>query len=609
MKFLHYRREWVIQSSPEAFWPFISDTFRLNYDRGNFALSSALPRGVRLPNAYHHLRASLLEMEEAPFQWSRPNVYTSYKRFRPNLLLDEIRVNTELWPRAAGGTQVIYEMWVSPGSVIGYLIVPFILYFTINSFDAPIQRYDKIARQPRPSPFAIQPRSVNFAPGGRARLAALQAELRACPVPPDLAERLVEFLSTADDLTVSRLRPYALADHWQVRRQTLLELCLWATRVGLLELRWDVLCPLCRGAKESAATLGTLAANVHCPTCNINFDANFESSVEVVFRITAALRPAQLGEFCVGGPQLTPHIVAQQLLQPSEQRALALQLEEGQYRWRALELSGQRTAQVSASGSAEATLTVQTGGWSEADLTLAPQTTLRLVNATPAEQLVILERTAWADFAVMAKEVTSLQVFRDLFASEALRPGEHITVGSLTVLFTDLRDSTRLYRRAGDAVAFGRVMQHFDVLKQAIAAEGGAIVKTIGDAVMATFVQPVSAVRALLHAQAALPTPPLGTPPLQLKAGIHYGPCIAVTLNERLDYFGSTVNLAARLESVCGKTDARLALSDAVWRDPEVRAYFAAHPALEATSTPTQVRGFEGELIEVWLVREGVARE
>ena len=126
-------------------------------------------------------------------------------------------------------------------------------------------------------------------------------------------------------------------------------------------------------------------------------------------------------------------------------------------------------------------------------------------------------------------------MFSDLFANEALRPGERITVGSLTVLFTDLRDSTRLYRENGDAVAFGRVLDHYDVLRAAITDEQGALVKTIGDSVMAVFQRPVQALRAVFRAQAILANPPTGQMALHLKAGIHTGPCVAVTLNERLD--------------------------------------------------------------------------
>src|SRR5260370_41708682 len=106
-----------------------------------------------------------------------------------------------------------------------------------------------------------------------------------------------------------------------------------------------------------------------------------------------------------------------------------------------------------------------------------------------------------------------------------------------------------MYREVGGARAFGRLMNRFDVLKQAIAYEAGALVKTIGVAVMAVFRHPAGALRAMLHAQQRLASAPDGLRPLTLKAGLHTGPCIAVTLNDRLDYFGSTVNLAARLEA------------------------------------------------------------
>src|SRR5258708_20082894 len=107
-------------------------------------------------------------------------------------------------------------------------------------------------------------------------------------------------------------------------------------------------------------------------------------------------------------------------------------------------------------------------GWPDGETVLNNPATLLLRNETNAEQLFILERMAWSDQAATAAEVTSLQMFRDLFANEALRPGERISVGSLTVLFTDLRDSTRLYRYRGDAVPFAQVLHHYHVPRAAL---------------------------------------------------------------------------------------------------------------------------------------------
>ena len=245
-------------------------------------------------------------------------------------------------------------------------------------------------------------------------------------------------------------------------------------------------------------------------------------------------------------------------------------------------------------------------GWPEQEERLAPHATIHLENASGDEQLLILERTMWSDQAVTAVEVITLQTFRDLFASEALRPGQQISVGSLTVVFTDLRDSTRMYGTIGDAPAFGRVMDHFEVLRAAIEAEGGSVVKTIGDAVMAVFRRPLAAVRAMLAAQQTMAAQPPGDHPLVLKVGIHHGPCISVTLNERLDYFGSTVNIAARIQQLAAGDD--LVVSETVWHDPEVEEWIAhGEPGLVIEGFQTSLKGIEGHY-DVWRVRRPNAK-
>jgi len=228
---------------------------------------------------------------------------------------------------------------------------------------------------------------------------------------------------------------------------------------------------------------------------------------------------------------------------------------------------------IHSSGREAAVVTASPDACEDDDISLMPNAKLTFENKTESEQLFLMERMAWTDQAATAAEVTALQIFRDLFSSEALRPGEQISVGSLTVLFTDLRNSTRLYVEIGDATAFGRVMNHFDVLKRSIAEADGALVKTIGDAVMAVFREPAAALKAMIDAQRLLAAPPDGSAPLTLKAGIHAGPCIAVTLNDRLDYFGSTVNTAARLEALSTGDD--VVISQAVYEDPEVQEMIA----------------------------------
>ena len=584
LKELVYRFELDLESSPEQLWPLVSDTNRFNRDAGVPAVER---RGVGR-NARRRLRLSKLgvpiEWEEEPFEWISPYRFSVGRRYVTGPLAS-MRTTLELTPRSGGGTRLNYEVRVQPRGVVGRLASGVEIGFrSRRRFAAVFRSYDAPAREPEHPPST---RTAATGQIGVARRALLGAGS-----PPDLVDRLCRFVEEADDLSVGRIRPYALADSWEAERRAVLELCLEATRHGLLELRWELLCPLCRGTTAAERSLGDAGREVHCDTCLIDYTADFDRSVELTFRPSPGVRSVEAAEFCVAGPQVTPHVVAQQLLPAGSRRTLAAQLEPGRYRLRAVDVPGALPVVVSTGGAAEAEVQTLAAGWAAAEeLALAEASTVHLENATADEQLLVLERTTWSDQAATAAEVTALQVFRDLFASEALRPGEPISVGSLAVVFTDLKGSTRYYREIGDAPAFGSVLEHLELLRRTVAAEEGAVVKAMGDAIMAVFARPVSAVRAMLAAQQSV-----AGRPLALKVGIHYGPCIAVNQNGVLDYFGSTVNLAARLVGLSSGED--VVVSDAVLADPDVAAL-----ARQAEPVEAELKGFEDGMIPaLWRV-------
>ncbi|HEX8709147.1 MAG TPA: DUF5939 domain-containing protein [Pyrinomonadaceae bacterium] len=600
----HYRWEYDLRASPEQLWPLVADTNRFNRDAGVPVLDSGAEGAARLPGGRRRLRLFKLgmavEWEEQPFEWIRPLRFGVERRYLKGPLA-EMRVRAELKRQPAGGTRLIYEVWARPRNLLGVSAIPVqVGLLSARSFRAIFHRYDRLIADGRPPLY--QPAPAKFAQGGRARLAALCRKLVEQGADTQLVGRLSELLEEGDDITLGRIRSHALADYWGLPRRDVLEVCLRATRAGLLDLEWDMICPHCRGAAESSVSLAGLSSEVNCRTCDVDFTLDFDRSVELTFRPNPSVRLVERRRFCTGGPEVTPHIVAQQLLAPGELRRLSLPLEAGRYRLRCSELPGARYLQAVAGGAQEARLRACMEGWAKEELCLAVQPELQLENATEQEQLFVLERMAWSDQAATAAEVTALQVFRDLFSNEALRPGEQISVGTLTVLFTDLKGSTQLYREIGDAPAFGCVMSHFDVLREAIAEQDGALVKTIGDAVMAVFRRPAGALRAILQAQQKLAAPPAGVRPLLLKVGIHTGPCIAVTLNGRLDYFGCTVNLAARLEGL--STGGDVVISPAVRADPEVFEMLAGTGAggLAAARFEVMLKGFDEERFELWRV-------
>ena len=358
--------------------------------------------------------------------------------------------------------------------------------------------------------------------------------------------------------------------------------------------------PMCQVPTSASGHLDELADSVHCTTCNIDLDADLASSVELAFTPNASIREVDGATFCFGGPMATPHVEAQQILEPGVEVTIEVPTAPGQYRLRCVGIPGSAPGRRGARSFPRRSR-VGRRGCPIGSMTMAPGASLSL-RAGDERRVVVLERPGWAADALVAIDVISRQRFRDLFARETLRAGQEVSVGSLTILFTDLVGSTAHYRAVGDAVAFGQVLDHLRRAPEEFAREGGSLVKTIGDGAMGAFRTPAAALRA--HDRARRRLAEL-RPPFRIKAGVHTGPVIAVTLNDRLDYFGTTVNLAARLEAESSADEA--VVSAEVAADPEV-ASLVADLTYEQQPLRRRLKGVEDEQECVRLVPGGPAR-
>jgi class 3 adenylate cyclase len=194
-----------------------------------------------------------------------------------------------------------------------------------------------------------------------------------------------------------------------------------------------------------------------------------------------------------------------------------------------------------------------------------------------------------------AKRLLSNQIFRDLYRADTIDPNQRLKITSLTFLFTDLKGSTELYDRVGDLNAFDLVRAHFGVLNEIVAAEAGAVVKTNGDAVMATFPTPDRAVAAALRMREAMRelNAERHGEDLLLKIGIHEGPCLAVVLNDRQDYFGQTVNIASRVQELAASR--AIYVTGSVVRHPKTTDLLSKN-GLEPVPQQRMLRGIGGEV-------------
>lgn len=579
---------WDFDRPPAVIWPLMADTARLNEASGlplHQISETPQPDGSVLATGTARMGWVDLKWREIPVNWVTGQ-WLEHDRVFERGPLKFLGAEMQL-EAAPGGSRLTYRVTAKPANWFGRLILRTGFFPAAErNFRAMAASANAYAKGESQQIFPYRAPAV--APALRQRIDQIVAAIEASPHGHGLAHRLADHVLTAQEVDLWRIRPLALARQWQQPALNVIELCLQAVRGGLLELRWDLLCPGCRGAKAWSGTLDRLPTGAHCPSCNIDYERDFSRNVEASFHPVAAIRPLESGEYCMWGPMSVPHVAAQVTLAPGEERDLPAALAAGPYRIRSLEPGP--GADIDWAG--------DTGfpaiAFRESGMALgAPGKPghLRLSNQGQRPVTAIIEERRWVADALTADRVTALQAFRDLFSADVLRPGDDVAVGHIALLFTDLKGSTALYRRVGDAAAYRLVRNHFAFLTRVVRDHEGTVVKTIGDAVMAAFHDDFQAVKAALAIQrqvADFNRENGLAEGLVIKLGVHAGPTIAVTLNDRLDYFGSVVNMAARLQGQSQGGD--LVLSAEIVSDPAVADLLKG---LVLTPDSAELKGFE----------------
>jgi len=403
---------------------------------------------------------------------------------------------------------------------------------------------------------------------------------------PVAVAAIEELVQDASDRALSRINVVDFAAENGIDEERAIAAFLHAARVGLFELSWNVLCPSCAGVIDTSTALKNVSRpEYYCAWCAAGYEPILDEIVEVTFTVNrrarriAAHNPDELSfaeyfrqvfwSSAIHLPEDLDRVLEEVTLDavelpPGEKALLSLQLpaqllfllDPVTHLTQYLEVKGEPTRERHSLSFAF-------------DNVLAPTETIKLhpgplrlslENRTDRRVLPALwlatdklhELLGRRRPFMTAKRLLTNQVFRDLYGADTIDVDQRLKITSLTFLFTDLRGSTELYERVGDLVAFDLVRAHFQVLNDIVAGEAGAIVKTSGDAVMATFPTPDRALAAALRIREAMRD--FGDTRtgdgLLLKIGIHEGPCLAVVLDKRQDYFGRTVNIASRVQDL-----------------------------------------------------------
>ncbi|MGO4388557.1 adenylate/guanylate cyclase domain-containing protein [Microvirga sp. 2YAF29] len=441
----------------------------------------------------------------------------------------------------------------------------------------------------------------------------------------DQIERLIQ---DAPDHELNRVNVLAFAAKHNLDEESTIAAFLHAARPGIFEMSWNVLCPGCGGVLDAGTSLKSLRQEEYsCALCAAGYEPTLDEMVEVTFTVSPRVRKIAAHEpdtlpmseylrqvFWSSGVDL-PEDFEQRLedivldaveLPAGERVILSLQLPPGfvivfdpvTHAAQFLDVKGEPTRErqnlsmiLSELHADNRILEVRPGPVRLLLENHAKHRTLPAVWLAGDELHKLMERRR--PF-LTAKRLLTNQTFRDIYRTETLDIDQRLKITSLTFLFTDLKGSTELYERVGDLVAYDLVREHFRVVNEIVASEAGAVVKTIGDAVMATFPNPEHAIAAALRMRDAMRSlnEERGEEDLLLKIGIHEGPCLAVVLNDRQDYFGQTVNIASRVQ---GLADSRsIYATGTVIDNPEALELIETrglHPNLQKTT----LRGINDE--------------
>lgn len=543
---IHISWHWQLNSSPEELWPLISDTNRLLKD-----IKQPSIQPVHISN---DVESGLIQLsynginryevwEEEPYEWEYPFRFGVERHYKSGPYKD-LKIQIDLHPNT-NGTRIKFKLWAKPRfNILSRLATLKLKTIVKKRIKSIIREYDSAAYQNKKLYKSYNKKQL--VRGGQKRLQQIQETLHSSNVDAEILSKLIDFIRRADDLELKRIHPFELADHWEIPPKQVLEVFIHAANADLLNFNWDLYCPHCRSIQHSVKTLNQIYEPIYCKGCEREFSVNFNKTIQLSFTPNPLVRKINHKQYSARGPQSRSYIFLQQYLKPGEKRFLKTELPKGSYILRASKSKGEATIHVDDEGSDTVHIKLRSSGFSGEEVDIVGDPNLSLENNSGKKQLVTLERKSWDNSTVSAAQATSTQLFRNLFANEVLKKGEKISVDNLTFMFTDLFDSTGMYNEKGDDKAVGQVINHFEILQQAVADENGAIVKTIGDSIMAVFCNPEQALKAYLRAQEMLSNDEEFAGNLQLKAGIHHGSCVATNLNSRIDYFGSTVNIASR---------------------------------------------------------------
>lgn len=412
----------LVHAPLRAVWDILADTQRLNHEVFGMPPVEVVSVGSAAVVAEAKYGAFDVVFDEQPWIYQAPRRYKSVRTFSKGPL-ERLESSVELDEVAAGAsgtsTSVVYRVvFTTKGGPVGWATSKVIVNQTESGLEKVRDWLLALAEGRAPPAYAHPERAAV-----RKRADAFATALAADGHDAVLVEGLLEHVAAGPDDEVARIRPYALAERWGQPKERVLSLCLDAVRVGLLQMRWETLCPSCKGPVHDAARLDDVPDTHTCTMCELEIDASRTSNVAAVFAPVFGVRKAQRVTYCLGSPARTPHWLAQLVLEPGASQDLPTTLGAGRYLLQSPGIKVRTVLDVGETGDERVRITLEHARGAQPPTLPAATPTLRegkvalaLKNEDERSRRVQLVHEGFADLSATAAHVTETQAWQRLNA-------------------------------------------------------------------------------------------------------------------------------------------------------------------------------------------------
>ena len=470
----HYDFKWTLDATPKALWPLVSDT-----DRFNRAIGLPAPEfrydhsGKRLKIfAKANYNGMTLQWREHPFQWICEREMSVLREFESGPFA-WVTSTVELHPLANQKTRLLHRFQVKPRGLLGKMLTPFqFAFMTRRSLNKVYARLEQMANDqscsfgcdlPYHSPPKLNPKQWS-------RLTKRVDALGRALEDNHLAQRFGDFIMQVADPIAARIRPLTLPTKLNCSDQRSLQVCWSSIEAGLLNLSWDIICPVCKIASDNVSSFDQIESHAHCKVCDIEFETDLTQAVEMIFSVHPDIRTIELKTYCIGGPYHAPHVLGQNRLLPGQHVDLGVDLDEGAY-----EISG---PQLNKNGELDVTHDAPDNRAHfiigvDSNPPLPPvkdgPACVQIDNQSDVELLVRLSRKVLRKDAMTAGMAQQNRLFKKLFPENIYQADSLVEVANLHLLAIHHTEADSLLEQIGDVQLrhyWNQLQQKFPVQQQ-----------------------------------------------------------------------------------------------------------------------------------------------